>query len=104
MNKKEEVNKLYQTFKILCDVLFEDYDMNFYDAQFEKISKLYHSLNKNMSYNDFETAIFVNLYQKEKQDELPIIESKYFYSVNTTIKFSKTCNKIIKNYLKKNEK
>jgi len=101
MNKKEEVNKLYQTFKILCDILFEDYDISFYDAQYEEISKLYHSLNKTMSYNDFKTSIFVNLYQKEKQDELPIIESKYFYSVNTTIKFSKTYNKIIENYLKK---
>ena len=101
MTKKEEVNKLYQTYKILCDILFEDYDINFYDVQFKEISKLYHTLNKTMSYDDFETAIFVNLYQKEKQGELPIIESKYFYSVNTTIKFSKTYKKIIENYLKK---
>ena len=101
MNKKEEVNKLYKNFKILCDVLFEEYDSKFYDEQYEEISRLYHSLRKTISFNDFNTAIFVNLYQKEKQDELPIIESKYFYSVNTTIKFSKTYNKIIENYLKK---
>ena len=101
MNKKEEVNKLYKNFKILCDVLFEEYDSKFYDEQYEEISRLYHSLRNTMSFNDFNTAIFVNLYQKEKQDELPIIESKYFYSVNTTIKFSKTYNKIIENYLKK---
>ena len=29
MNKKEEVNILYKYYKILCDMLFEDFDIKF---------------------------------------------------------------------------
>mgnify|MGYP005988932431 CR=1 FL=1 len=103
MNKKEEVNILYKYYKILCDMLFEDFDINFYDEQYLEISKLYHSLNKNMTLDDFKSALFINIHFKEKHSELPVIEAKYFYSINSTIKFSKTYNKIISNYLKKEQ-
>ena len=56
-----------------------------------------------MTLDDFKSALFINIHFKEKHSELPVIEAKYFYSINSTIKFSKTYNKIISNYLKKEQ-
>ena len=101
MNKKEDLEILFNWYKILCKTLFEELDEVFYKEQQKKLILLYHKLNDKMDFIYFQKSLYVNIMYKEENQQIPTIEDKYFFSVYKQTKLTNTYHNIIINYFKK---
>ena len=86
----ELFNKYYKVVKYYYD--FKD---EFYDEQFKNLYIIYVKYESKLSEKDLENALLLNVHYKERKDEYPIIEERYFWTAVNNIKGVKKMNEIL---------
>lgn len=97
MKRKINEKKINELFNKYHKVVNYYYDLKdeFYNEQFNNLYIIYVKYESKLSEQDFENALLLNVYYKERKDEYPVIEERYFWTAENNIKGVNKMNAIL---------
>jgi hypothetical protein len=91
---EKKINELFNKYQKIAKYYY-DYNDKFYDEQFKNLYFIYIKYELKLSEQDFENALLLNIYYKERKDEDFIIEERYFWTAENNIKGVNKMNAIL---------
>jgi hypothetical protein len=91
---EKKINELFNKYHKVVKYYY-DFKDEFYDEQFKNLYIIYVKYESKLSEKDLENALLLNVHYKERKDEYPVIEERYFWTAVNNIKGVNKMNAIL---------